>query len=107
DGRDALKAMMLTSNDNNIRDEAALVLAENGNLLMPEVRARIFSLFTEPTERGERALNLLKRADIVTKTPNTESGYTKGMELIQELVSNIRSAYPDETKVDYEKLFQN
>ena len=107
EGRDVLKDLLLTSTDPNVRDEAALVLAENGHLAIPEVRTRVFGLFSEPTERGERALNLLKRADAAAKPPPSDPAFAKGIDLIQELIGAIRAAYPDEKKIDYEKLFQN
>ncbi len=107
DGRDALKELLQKSTDPDIRDEAALVLAENGGLSLPEVRARVLALFTEPTERGERALNLLKRAESAAKAPSNDPALAKGIDLIKELTTTIRAAYADETKIDYDKLFQN
>ena len=107
DGGDALKSLLSNSADPAVRDEAALVLGENGGLLIPEVRARVFSLFAEPTERGERALNLLKHADTTAKAPPSDPAYAKGIELIQELTNAIRAAYADETKINFDKLFQN
>ncbi|MEI6236000.1 MAG: S41 family peptidase [Planctomycetota bacterium] len=107
EGRDVLKTLLTTSPDSSVRDEAALVLAENGQLSIPEVRTRLFSLFAEPTERGERALNLLKRSDANAKPAPNDPAYAKGLALMQELVVQIRAAYPDEKKIDYTKLFQN
>ncbi len=61
----------------------------------------------EPTERGERALNLLKRAEPAIKPAPPIPPSPKASTFIQELVTSIRAKYVDETKIDYDKLFQN
>jgi len=104
DGRDELLKMMNTSRVKEVRDESALVLAENGFLQLPDVRARLLNLYAEPTAQGERAFNLLRHfEEDGTRAKDKKS---QGEQLITEVLRAIKNAYPDESKYDLDKLYE-
>jgi len=106
DGREALLKILSEARFRNIKDEAALVLAENGAMQIHEVRLRLVDLFHEPTAQGERARNVLRNAeDDATRARETKMA--QGDQLLREILLRVRTAYPDETKCDLDKLFEN
>ena len=112
DGKDALLKIMAESADASARDEAALVLAENGFLHLNEVRLRLLNLYSEPTAHGERAFNLLRRS--AEEDSNRSAGINdpdpkevQGEQLMRELVQEIKHAYPDPSKCNADKLFED
>ncbi|HYG76372.1 MAG TPA: S41 family peptidase [Planctomycetota bacterium] len=106
EGREALLKILSESRFRNIKDEAALVLAENGAMNIHEVRLRLLDLFNEPTAQGERARNVLRNAeDDATRLRETKM--SQGDQLLREILLRVRTAYPDETKCDLDKLFEN
>ena len=105
-GREALLKVLAGSREKNLKDEAALVLAENGLLRIAEVHNRLLNLYNEPTTQGERAFNLL-RHDEENDVRANDPKMNQGEQLIRELLRTIRIAYPDESKCDLEKLFED
>jgi carboxyl-terminal processing protease len=106
EGHDELMRLLAQSKDKAVQDEAAVVLAENGFTHLNEVRARLLNLYAEPTPQGERAFNLLRRfEDDSNKKKDTK--LAQGEQLLRELLRTIKNAYPDETKCDIDKLFEN
>jgi antitoxin component of RelBE/YafQ-DinJ toxin-antitoxin module len=106
EGRDELLRTLTNATDKNAKDEAALVLAESGLLHMTEVRLRLLNLYTEPTAQGERAFNLLRRYE-EDGSRTRESKLAVGEQLLREILRDIKSAYPDETKYDLDALFES
>jgi carboxyl-terminal processing protease len=106
EGKEALLKILNLSGDKTAKDEAALVLAENGFLKMPEVRLRLLNLYSEPTTSGERAFNLLRHAE-EDSARKSDSKVVQGEQLMRELLRTIRAAYPDESKVDLDRLFED
>jgi carboxyl-terminal processing protease len=108
DGKEALLQILNQSQDKSVKDEAALVLAENGSLSLQEVRVRLLNLYSEPTPAGERAFNLLRHAEEDSIRVNvSDSKVTQGEQLMRELLRTIRAAYPDESKIDLDRLFED
>ena len=105
EGKDALMQILSQSADKTAKDEAALVLAENGFMKTPDVRLRLLNLYTEPTPNGERAFNILRNAEENTSRAS-DVKTAQGEQLMRELLRTIRAAYPDESKVDVDKLFE-
>jgi carboxyl-terminal processing protease len=106
EGKNALLDILERSSDKNAKDEAALVLAENGFMKIPGVRIRLLNLYTEPTPSGERAFNILRHAE-EDGARSTDAKTGQGEQLIRELLRTIRTAYPDDTKIDVDKLFED
>lgn len=106
DGKDALLQILNQSPQKSVKDEAALVLAENGCVSQPDVRLRLLNLYSEPTPAGERAFNLLRHAE-EDSIRGTDTKVVQGEQLLRELLRTIRAAYPDESKIDLDKLFED
>ena len=106
EGKDALKQILAQSPSKTARDEAALVLAENGFLKDQDVRLRLLNLYSEPTPSGECAFNLLRHSE-EDATRMSDAKVVQGEQLLREMLRTIRAAYPDETKVDLDKLFED
>jgi len=106
EGRDVLISILNETSDRAVKDEAALVLAENGSIQLQDVRQRLLNLYSEPTPQGERARSILRNAeDEALRT--RESKLAKGQQLLRELVQVVKTAYPDESKTELDELFQN
>ena len=106
DGRDELLRIMSQTPDKAVKDEAALVLAENGFLHLAEVRLRLLNLYTEPTAQGERAFNLLRHFEDENGR-GRDSKLVQGEQLMREVLRAVKNAYPDESKYDLDKLFED
>ena len=106
EGKDALLDILERSEDKSAKDEAALVLAENGFMKIAGVRLRLLNLYTEPTPSGERAFNILRHAEEDTAR-STDAKTGQGEQLMRELLRTIRTAYPDDTRIDVDKLFED
>ena len=106
EGKEALLKILSQSGDKPAKDEAALVLAENGFLKLQDVRMRLLNLYSEPTPAGERAFNLLRHAE-EDAAHTADAKVVQGEQLMRELLRTIRAAYPDDSKVDLDKLFED
>lgn len=107
EGREALLQILAQAPEKQIKDEAALVLAENGAHRVHEVRLRLTSLYTEPTPQGERARNALRNAEEEGHANRENNKLAQGEQLLRELLLTVKRAYPDESKWDLDKLFED
>jgi carboxyl-terminal processing protease len=106
EGHDELLKMLNNSASKEVKDEAAVVLAENGFLHLTEVRVRLLNLYSEPTQQGERAFNLLRHYE-EDSTKSKDSKLVQGEQLVREILRTIKNAYPDESKWNLDKLFED
>jgi carboxyl-terminal processing protease len=106
EGHDELLKMLANSSDKAVKDEAAVVLAENGFLHLTDVRVRLLNLYSEPTPQGERAFNLLRHYE-EDSTKSKDSKLVQGEQLVREILRTIKNAYPDESKWNLDKLFED
>jgi carboxyl-terminal processing protease len=106
DGREALLSIVNNGADKNIKDEAALVLAENGAVKVDPVRQRLLNLYNEPTAQGERARNIMRNAEENSLAPG-ETGMSRGDVLMHEILIKIKAAYPDASRCEIDKLFED
>ncbi|MCY3020466.1 MAG: S41 family peptidase, partial [Planctomycetota bacterium] len=106
EGRNALLKILAQSAEKSIKDEAALVLAENGGLDVRDVRTRLLDLYNEPTAQGERARLCWRNwEDAGVRTH--DSKVAQGENMIREVVRTIKAAYPDESRTAAGKLFED
>jgi len=105
EGREALRKLLAQAPEQNVRDEAALALAENGAARTPEVLLRLKDLNSEPTAQGDRARALLRSEGTAGAAPDPK--VARGEQLLREICQKIKDAYPDEEKGDADKLFED
>ncbi len=115
DGKQALVELMRQAEASAVRNEAALVLADFG-MLVPmntwegdaddevkqEVYTHILNLSLEPTAQGERAFNLYRHLE--RRPLENDEKVAHGMRLLREILFQIQTAYPDQQKIDMDRL---
>jgi len=106
EGREALLRLLTQAAEKNVRDEAALVLAENGAFRLHEVRLRLLDLYYEPTPQGDRA-RMIVRGGEEDFNPTRDPKMAQGEQLMREIVRTIKNAYPDDGKANADKLYEN